>query len=211
MKKVICLLSVMAIFVIGGFSVNADVKTQEENGISSEILNNNKVKDSDTLLKISGDVYIHGKATIIENNEVIASLDSDNNPDAKSIRELKSGSNLKTVNINLKSADRATPPVQVIKLGVQSYAEGVWDVNAGLPLHYTQYAYETTNPSVDLLYWESFRDSMYIGGSEVWNSPTSGTVVYGGQGTYIRPLYNSSAVWTYSPFVAGASWYVGNI
>lgn len=210
MKKVICLLSVMAIFVIGGFPVDADVKTQEENGISSEILNNNKVKDSDTLLKIPGDVYIHGKATIIENNEVIASLDSDNNPDAKSIRELKSGSNLKTVNINLKSADRTTPPVQVIKLGVQSYAEGVWDVNhAGI--HYTPYAYETTNPSVDLLYWESFRDSMYIGGSEVWNSPTSGTVVYGGQGTYIRPLYNSSAAWTYSPFVAGASWYVGNI
>ncbi len=210
MKKVICLLSVMAILVIGGFPVNADVKTQEDNGISSEILNNNKVKDSDTLLKIPGDVYIHGKATIIENNEVIASLDSDNNPDAKSIRELKSGSNLKTVNINLKSADRTTPPVQVIKLGVQSYAEGVWDVNhAGI--HYTPYAYETTNPAVDLLYWESFRDSMYIGGSEVWNSPTSGTVVYGGQGTYIRPLFNSSAAWTYSPFVAGASWYVGNI
>lgn len=210
MKKVICLLSVMTISIIGGLSVNADVKTQEENGISSEILNNNKVKDSDTLLKIPGDVYIHGKATIIENNEVIASLDSDNNPDAKSIRELKSGSNLKNVSINLKSADRATPPVQVIKLGVQSYAEGVWDVNhAGI--HYTPYAYQTTNPSVDLLYWESFRDSMYIGGSEVWNSPTSGTVVYGGQGTYIRPLYNSSAAWTYSPFVAGASWYVGNI
>ena len=213
MKKFIALGSVLALTVIGTVSVKADTKKEVNQEIPSSLLDNDKVSDTDTFIKIPGGVYIHGKATITKNDKVIANLDSDNDPNAKTLKSLKMGETLGTLEIpiiSIKRYDSPTPPVYVIKLGQDAEAAGVWDVNYG-GIHYTPYAYETTNPPVDLLYWISKRDSVYIGGSEVWNNPTHGTVVNSGEGTYINPPYHSSAAWTYAPFVAGASWYVGNI
>lgn len=211
MKKFIALGSILVLTIIGACTAHADSKKETNQEIPNVLLNNDKVKDSDTLIKIPGGVYVHGKVTITENNKEIATLDSDNNLDAKTLKNLKMREDINIVEApTLKREDGSAPPIYGMKLAQDAYAAGVWDVNYG-GIHYTPYAYETTNPSVDLLYWISKRDSMYIGGSEVWNNPTHGTVVNPGEGTYINPPYNSSAAWTYAPFVAGASWYVGNI
>lgn len=213
MKKNIVLVGIAAISVLGATAVKADSKNDTTSDIPSVLLDNDKVKDTDTLIKIPGGVYVHGKITIEKNDKVIATLDSDNNPEAKTLKTLKMGESIKTVGVPIisnKRYDSPTPPVYEIKLGQDAYDAGVWDVNYG-GIHYTPYAYEATNPAADLLYWKASRDSMYVGGSEVWNNPTQGQVILPGEGSYINPLYNNSAAWTYSPFVAGASWYVGNV
>lgn len=204
-------------------------------GPSSRIQkSNSSLKDSDTVVEISGGVLVHGEISIydISNpDEPVLTLNTDDNQKAKTMKEVNNGAKLETVQvpetnslsqfdgiqkIQERAGDRNTPPTQLMKLGSGAEASGTW--TTGNYWHYTPYAYAPTSGK-SLHFW-TWLDSMLAGDSEDWNN-THRTGV--GYGVYIPSNYEASypdkwviagvgnvlACWSWGPR-AGATWRVTN-
>lgn len=214
MKKLIILTSILLSTILGKNIAMADTTTQYSTQERMQTVLSN-FKDSDKILKLSTNVYVHGKVSISDlsrNSKGPLNLDSNSDPRAKSVKDVKEGSLLEEIQVPQSPLGVLAAPTQIMNLGVGAGASGRW-VPLVTGYQYTPYTYQPVPLGTsDLLRWSAYWDSIYIGGSERWHNPTSGIVVTRFTDRYIGDAAgNISAAWTQYPFEEGASWYVGNV
>jgi hypothetical protein len=220
MNKTLLLLAMSVISLSIGSHAKASAQIGETKSVepsTETILPFSGIKDTDSIIKVSGDVYVHGKVTIsnlLDINNSVIELDSDNNALAKTVRDVRNGEKLKTIKTFNQTRDRNSPPVNVMSLGYGGYSTADW--SSGDYWHYTDYAFQASPVGIGkYLYFESYGDSMLAGDSEDWNA-THDTGV--GHGVWLDPkvgteinsnIGSTLACWSWGP-KAGSSYFVRN-
>lgn len=218
-------LLMFAFVSVASFTLTNEVKAEAVIGkevpvepSTEEVLPFSGIKDSDSIIKLSGDVYVHGEVTIsnLEDiNNPIIKLDSNNNALAKTAGEIRNGKTLEEIKVVSKQLrDRNSPPTQVISLGYGAYSTADW--SSGDFWHYTDYAFQASPVGVGkYLYFQSYGDSMLAGDSEDWNATHNTGVGHGvwldpKQGSEINSSIGSTlACWSWGP-KPGSSYFVRN-
>lgn len=228
MKKIRKIVIIFVCFVIciwAGNHVRAKAigyPTKNENitNVENSMLPYDKIKDDDTVLKISGDVYIHGEVTIydsLDKSKVVMTLNSDTDSRAKKARDIRNGVNIDTITVPTKSLRGYAPPTQLISLGVGASAAHPWRGQGLAKWEYSDYAYQPApvTSATKPLYFASQNDSMRAGDSEDWTNTYNtggnyGLLINNGSNLYVTGIGNILACWTWNANI-GASYYVGNV
>lgn len=175
---------------------------------NSELLSSDRISNDDTILRLSDNTYVHGKVTlynILDLNNSVISLDTDNNALAKKAGDIRNGEAIEPLEATNSHTKGTKPPVQLLNLGTGAYASGKWPVSGG-KWYYTDYAYQAV-PSAPgkSLYFSAEFDSMLAGDSEDWNNTNNtgvgaGVFIGAGQGTEVIPgIGTALACWSWSP------------
>lgn len=99
MKKIFILSSVLVGVTLGRGVVMADTTSPAPNQERANMVLSD-FKDSDGILKLSTNVYIHGKVSISDlscNSKGPVAFDSESDPRAKTVKEVKEGGVLEVV------------------------------------------------------------------------------------------------------------------
>ncbi|MDG4984548.1 hypothetical protein OGZ51_10365 [Lactococcus lactis] len=213
MKKILKTFGILSIPIIGVVAASkpAIIKADTTSEVYPVL---KEYQKTDKLLKISGNVYVHGKVTITNfspKSKGMISLDTDTDPRAKTVQEILNGELIETVDVPNSPLSTLSVPSRIMNLGEKASAAGDWNPHIS-GFQYTPYAYQPVPLGTkDLLRWYSWFDSMYVGGSERWNNPISGHVIPNDGKAYVSDATgNISAAWTQTPFAEGAMWKVAN-
>lgn len=219
-KKLLVIAPLLLGTIIISSNANANATTGEittEKITQDSKLPFDRIKNEDSILRVSENTYIHGQVAIydlLDMNNPILELDSDNNILSKKAEDIRNGDQLISVTTHKQTRDRSTPPSQTMSLGTGAYATGNW--STGNYWHYADYAYQAApaGPGKSL-YFTSAGDSMLAGDSEDWNNTHNtgvghGVFINAGGGTEVIPgVGYTLSCWSWGP-ASGSKYMIYN-
>lgn len=220
-------ISVAALFTFSLTNVNSVSADTSDN--TKDIMNlrssyeKGEIKGSDKILELSTNVFVHGEVTYYNMTDSTVphlNLNTETDARAKTVEQVLSGEKMEVVKLqdsiiqrnslgNITPYSRSTPPTNGVGLGHKAYAIENWNVYTS-GWQYSNNAYHPTPVGTSAkLYYTAYVNNLYAGGSNVWNSPGSGSKIvvsntgagYIG-GAYISGLGNITAAWAYNVTVS---------